>query len=187
MRFAAFSARVARAPAFDNRAAIDHGINFFDIAPVYGFSHSETVLGSILKKHGLRNKVLIASNQSCIARGTDNGYDFAAEFSAYGADSWFLCPHDAHDGCDCRKPKPGLLLRAAEQYGLDLKRCVMVGDRWTDMKCGFDAGTRCIFLRNEAATPLPTDDPEKMYWIERADAQTDDLRLIPQIVLAWGG
>ena len=137
--------------------------------------------------HGMGLKVLIASNQSCIARGTDNGYDFAAEFSAYGADSWFLCPHDAHDGCDCRKPKPGLLLRAAEQYGLDLKRCVMVGDRWTDMKCGFDAGTRCIFLRNEAATPLPTDNPEKMYWIERADAQTDDLRLIPQIVLAWGG
>lgn len=41
--------------------AIDQGINFFDIAPVYGFSHSETVLGSILKKYGLRNKVLIAS------------------------------------------------------------------------------------------------------------------------------
>ena len=55
-------------------SAIDQGINFFDIAPVYGFSHSETVLGSILKKHGLRNKVMIASKcglrwgEDCVTR-----------------------------------------------------------------------------------------------------------------------
>ncbi len=41
--------------------ALDNGINFFDIAPVYGFSHSETVLGNIMKKHGFRNHILIAS------------------------------------------------------------------------------------------------------------------------------
>ena len=41
--------------------ALENGINFFDIAPVYGFSHSEAILGKIMKKHGFRNKVIIAS------------------------------------------------------------------------------------------------------------------------------
>ena len=41
--------------------AVDMGINFFDVAPVYGWGHSEKVLGKVLKENGLRNKVLIAS------------------------------------------------------------------------------------------------------------------------------
>lgn len=41
--------------------ALDEGINFFDIAPVYGFYHSEEILGKLLKKHGFRNKIILAS------------------------------------------------------------------------------------------------------------------------------
>ncbi len=134
--------------------------------------------------HAMGIKVFIATNQSSIARGTGAGYDFEAEFASYGADDWFLCPHDSGDGCDCRKPLSGLLRRAAEKYGLNLKNCVMVGDRWSDMKCGADAGARCIFFRNPAS-PLPSDDGERMDYIRQADAEVSALGEIPAIIRAW--
>ena len=48
--------------------------------------------------------------------------------------------------CDCRKPKPGMLLRAARELGIDLTRSWMVGDRWRDVDCGHAAGCRTIFI-----------------------------------------
>ena len=50
------------------------------------------------------------------------------------------CFHDNADGCACRKPKPGLLLDAAREHGIDLARSFMVGDRWTDVAAGQAAG-----------------------------------------------
>jgi D-glycero-D-manno-heptose 1,7-bisphosphate phosphatase len=60
--------------------------------------------------------------------------------------AWEICPHDDVDGCNCRKPKPGLLQRAAERFGIDLTRSFMVGDRWRDVDAGLAAGCRTIFL-----------------------------------------
>lgn len=48
--------------------------------------------------------------------------------------------------CDCRKPKPGMLLRAARELGIDLARSWMVGDRWRDIDCGRAAGCRTVFI-----------------------------------------
>ena len=97
-----------------------------------------------LKAAGI--KVFIFSNQSCIARGKDNGYDFEKEFKGYGADDWFVCPHDDGDNCDCRKPKTGLLLKAREKYGLDMSRCAVIGDRWSDMLPGGLLGMKLILV-----------------------------------------
>jgi histidinol-phosphate phosphatase family protein len=97
-----------------------------------------------IKRAGI--KVFIFTNQSCIARGKDGGYDFAAEFLGCGADDWFICPHDAADNCDCRKPKSGLLLAAQQKYGLDLTRCLVVGDRMSDMLAGLNVGTRAALV-----------------------------------------
>ena len=58
----------------------------------------------------------------------------------------FVCYHDDVDNCDCRKPKPGLILRAAEKYGLDLSQSWMVGDRWKDIAAGRAAGLKTIFV-----------------------------------------
>src|SRR4051812_29820475 len=46
------------------------------------------------------------------------------------------CYHDSADHCSCRKPKPGMLLEAAQRHGLDLARSFMVGDRWSDIVAG---------------------------------------------------
>lgn len=91
--------------------------------------------------------VFIVTNQSCIARRLDNGYDFDAEFRAIGADDWFICPHDAPDHCDCRKPGTGLIERAQKKYGLDLPSSYLVGDRWSDMVAGGKMGMRLILVK----------------------------------------
>ena len=61
-------------------------------------------------------------------------------------DDVFTCFHDDKDACDCRKPAPGLLVRAAQQYGIDLRRSYMAGDRWRDVDAGANAGCRTVFI-----------------------------------------
>lgn len=57
-----------------------------------------------------------------------------------------ICYHDNEDRCDCRKPKPGLLLGAASDLGLDLDRSFVIGDRQTDILAGKQAGCRTVFV-----------------------------------------
>ena len=61
-------------------------------------------------------------------------------------DEVLTCFHDDEDHCECRKPKPGAILKVAEKYSLDLKSCYMVGDRWRDISAGFNAGCKTIFI-----------------------------------------
>jgi D-glycero-D-manno-heptose 1,7-bisphosphate phosphatase len=55
-------------------------------------------------------------------------------------------PGGSQSNCDCRKPKPGMILRTARELGLELGRSWMVGDRWRDIDCGHAAGVRTIFI-----------------------------------------
>jgi D-glycero-D-manno-heptose 1,7-bisphosphate phosphatase len=61
------------------------------------------------------------------------------------------CPH-GEDECDCRKPKPGMLLEAARRYALDLKSSWMVGDHETDVSAGRAAGCRTILVGERSDT-----------------------------------
>ena len=72
-------------------------------------------------------------------------------------DGIYYCPHHPHKGyegevpelkieCGCRKPKPGMLLKAAEDYNIDLSESFMVGDRENDIKCGLAAGCKSILI-----------------------------------------
>ena len=56
------------------------------------------------------------------------------------------CYHDDHENCDCRKPKPGSLLKAALKYNIDLNKSFMVGDRWRDIEAGQNAGCKTFFI-----------------------------------------
>lgn len=58
----------------------------------------------------------------------------------------YLCPHTPDEGCACRKPRPGLLLRAAAEHDLDLTRCYVIGDKLSDMQAGLAAGCRCLLV-----------------------------------------
>jgi D-glycero-D-manno-heptose 1,7-bisphosphate phosphatase len=63
-------------------------------------------------------------------------------------------PGQGQSHCDCRKPKPGMLLRAARKLGIDLRQSWMVGDRWRDVDCGHAAGCRTIFIDRGYAEEL---------------------------------
>lgn len=57
-----------------------------------------------------------------------------------------MCPHRQSDDCACRKPKPGMLLRAAKIHGIDLSSSIMAGDRAGDIEAGKAAGCRTVFI-----------------------------------------
>jgi D-glycero-D-manno-heptose 1,7-bisphosphate phosphatase len=71
-----------------------------------------------------------------------------------------VCPHTREDRCDCRKPAPGLLLKAAEEFGIDLGRSYMVGDRASDVEAGKAAGCRTIFIDLGYTAELRPHDPD---------------------------
>ena len=67
-----------------------------------------------------------------------------------GVDAIYVCPHVDADGCDCRKPRPGLLRRAAEEWGVDLGASFLVGDRWRDIEAGVTAGCTTVLVEGSS-------------------------------------
>lgn len=61
-------------------------------------------------------------------------------------DDFRVCYHDDKDHCYCRKPKPGLILEAAQTWSIHLSTSYMVGDRWRDVEAGHSAGCKTVFL-----------------------------------------
>jgi D-glycero-D-manno-heptose 1,7-bisphosphate phosphatase len=86
----------------------------------------------------------------------------------------FVCYHDSIDNCDCRKPKPGLILQAAKKYGLDLSQSWMVGDRWKDIEAGHRTGLKTIFVDRHYA---------ETYVGVPADFMVEDTLFIKDIIL----
>ena len=93
--------------------------------------------------------LVVVSNQRGVARGlvtwqTLRAVEEVLVRETGGPIAFYYCPHDDADACDCRKPAPGLLLRAAAELGLDLARSVMIGDAESDVEAGRAAGTSTI-------------------------------------------
>jgi D-glycero-D-manno-heptose 1,7-bisphosphate phosphatase len=61
-----------------------------------------------------------------------------------------LCPHADNENCECRKPKPKLLLDASKEYDIDLGQSYIIGDRHSDILTGINAGTKTIFVKTGA-------------------------------------
>ena len=112
---------------------------------------------------------IVITNQPVIARGevTFEGLQtihnkmetLLGKEGAY-LDGIYFCPHHPHKGyegevselkidCDCRKPKPGMLLKAAEDFNIDLSQSYMVGDGENDIKVGMAAGCKTVLLNTE--------------------------------------
>lgn len=118
-------------------------------------------------------KVVIVTNQSAVGRGLIL-LETAQEINQrliqlirdHGGqiDGVYMCPHQPEAGCFCRKPQPGLLLQAAKDLSLDLKRSWMIGDAWSDVQAGEAAGTQgTILLRTgRGIEQLLQAPPEKM-------------------------
>ena len=99
-------------------------------------------------------KVAVVSNQRGVARGLVSSHTLAAierriqgDLAPEAAiDGFYYCPHDADDGCDCRKPRPGLIARAAAELGVEPGESWMIGDEESDVAAGRAAGCSTILL-----------------------------------------
>jgi len=90
------------------------------------------------------------TNQPDVARGTQTRAA-VEEINQYLLEMLpikiiLVCYHDEKDACECRKPKPGLILEAAKLFEIDLATSFMVGDRWKDIEAGKNAGCKTIFV-----------------------------------------
>ena len=114
----------------------------------------------LLNRAGYR--IVVVTSQNGIAQGVVSE-EFLTEAHAYvsalveasGAkiDGYYYCPHSPDASieryrvdCDCRKPKPGMILTAARDHGLDLTQSFVIGDRWRDIKMGLAAGTQAVLV-----------------------------------------
>lgn len=104
--------------------------------------------------------LVVATNQPDVGRGTISQALVeslhAHMMQELPLDRVEVCYHPGKGAsdCDCRKPKPGMLLRAARKLGIDLAQSFMVGDRWRDIDCGHAAGCRTILIDNSYDEPL---------------------------------
>jgi transaldolase len=94
--------------------------------------------------------LVVVTNQPDVARGTQtqSRVEEINQFLAkrLGLDAVYTCYHDNADDCGCRKPKPGMLMRAARDHSLDLTKSFMVGDRWGDVAAGAAAGCETLLV-----------------------------------------
>ncbi len=101
-----------------------------------------------LKEHGYL--VVVITNQPDVANGLTERATVEAMHDIVRArlpvDDIRTCFHNDAAGCECRKPKPGLILAAAAEHGIDLARSFVIGDRWRDVAAGRAAGCSTIFI-----------------------------------------
>ncbi len=116
--------------------------------------------------HALREArflVIVVTNQPDVATGVQRRHVVEAMHDKLRAaglcDDIKACYHTDFDGCECRKPKPGMLIEAAREWQIDLAQSFMVGDRWRDVAAGKAAGCYTFFVDYEYRE-RPADSPD---------------------------
>ena len=111
---------------------------------------------ALKKIHKAGIPVVVISNQSVIGRGIITEADLsvihnrmlrAIQKSGSFITKIYYCPHHPDDHCHCRKPRIGLLKKAAKEMGLDLTKCILVGDNLKDIQAGKRAGCRTVLVQ----------------------------------------
>jgi D-glycero-D-manno-heptose 1,7-bisphosphate phosphatase len=142
-----------------NRATVRDGKPF----PPVGVVEVEILPGVAralkrLRQEGLR--LIVITNQPDVARGTQTRQAVEAIHAkllkaGLPIDAFYVCYHDSGDECLCRKPRPGMLLAAAQDYSLDVRNSFIVGDRWRDIQAGQTVGCTALFIDYGYDEPKP--------------------------------
>jgi heptosyltransferase-2 len=148
-----------RAVFFDRDGTLCKDTGYLnDIAQLEIFQDIKALEG--LKEKGF--KLIGVTNQSGIARGIvkeETVKEINQIFiDRYGFDDFYYCPHVPDDKCECRKPEPGMVLRARAEHKIDLRSSWIVGDKHSDILLAKAVGARSILLRTGELMEEPTAD-----------------------------
>lgn len=120
-----------------------------------------------LKKAGFL--IIVVTNQPDVATGLQTSVVVESMhqklYEWLPIDAIYTCYHTDMDSCSCRKPKPGMLEQAAEEFNIDLNQSYLVGDRWKDIEAGQRAGCHCFFINygyQESSPVSPYDEVDSL-------------------------
>jgi len=181
----AFLKRLNRAVFLDRDGTINEEKDYLHRVEDFAFIPGAPEAIRLLKEAGFL--VIVITNQSGVARGY---FDLAAVDRLHrhidaelarlgtGVDAYYVCPHHPDHGsaelaqeCDCRKPFPGMLLRAAADFSIDLAASFMIGDKRADLEAGVRAGCRSLLVQTG-------------YGATEAQWVTDQTQLFPDLLAA---
>jgi len=143
---------------------------------------------AIIRMYSMGLKIVVLTNQSGIGRGLFNEESYKKvlrrmvqllEKSGARLDGVYHCPHAPWEGCDCRKPKPGLALKAAKDLGISLSRSFVVGDKRSDMELARAIGSKGILVRTGYG--LRTEMEGNPVW----DAVADSIVGAVEVIQKW--
>lgn len=146
------------------------------LADPSGLELVPTVVEGIKRLNDSGIPVIVITNQSGVGRGLfDEGrlgvihdrMEKLLEEKGAWVDDIYFCPHKPDAGCDCRKPAPGMLLRARDEHGIDLKRSFMIGDRMMDIEMAHAVGAKGVLV------PEPGDQYHVDREIEKSSEKPD--------------
>ncbi len=113
---------------------------------------------NLLKSEGF--KLIVVTNQPDVSRGKTSKENVelinSTLLSKLEIDRFYTCYHDSHHLCSCRKPKPGLLIQASNDYNIDAANSFLIGDRRTDILAGNSFGCKTFFIDYNYAEEKPT-------------------------------
>ncbi len=149
-----------KAVFLDRDGTINAGIPLYErVDSINKLELLPTVMPALKKLSGLDYEVFIITNQAGIAEGLITEADFETinnaliamiEPSGIKIIKTYHCPHGQNSSCECQKPRPAMILKAAQEYGVDLHNSWMIGDRVTDVMTGINAGTKTILVKSGA-------------------------------------
>lgn len=146
---------------------------------LHDFRLKEGVREQVARLRSLGFICIVVTNQPEVARGAldlgtlERMHDLLR--TSVGVDDIYVCLHDPSEGCDCYKPKPGMLLAASKKWSVDLKHSFVIGDRWRDIEAGRAVGCYTILLDR------PYSD------CTTVDARVGDLAGAVEVILASAG
>jgi len=128
------------------------------------FHFSPGIVEALAEISRLPFPIIVVSNQAGVGKGmlalaelSAITHEFVSQLASAGAriDAAYYCPHTPEQACPCRKPKEGLLLRAARDWCVDLTRSVFVGDSVTDMQAANAVGCRSVLVVGTGTPAIP--------------------------------
>lgn len=120
------------------------------------------VIEALKKLTDMDYELIVVSNQSGIGRGliTENDVQcihslLSRLLKSFGIriSAFYYCPHRPEDHCVCRKPRPGMILRAVKEHDVDRSRSYMVGDSLSDAEAGLAAGVTPVLISSDIHMP----------------------------------